>query len=139
MVQQVPHKGWTPLMLVVNAHSDEKAACLEVLLDTKADPNMRCDDGSPTALLRDHPEQRPSVGSRRRGDRADAPALRGRRQRLRQARHASALRRHHLRLQAHSTRRDTPGAGADPKLADDAGDTPLMEASSAALPTTFSD
>ena len=96
---QAPHKGWTPLMLVVNA-SDEKAAP-DVLLQAKANPNMRCDDDSLTVLHYAIRAQRLSVDSRRRGDRAAAPALRGRRQRaLRRARHASALPRHHLRLQA---------------------------------------
>ena len=132
MVQQTPHKGWTPLMLVVNAHSDEKAACLEVLLQANADPNMRCDDGSPTAL---HYAICPHDAHLLVPDAVDTVPL---------------LLRYGADVNARSAKRGTPlhyvattfgckhtprvmtmllEAGADPKLADDAGDTPLMEAS----------
>ena len=132
MVQQTPHKGWTPLMLVVNAHSDEKAACLEVLLDAKADPNMRCDDGSPTAL---HYAIIPNNAHLLVPDAVETVPM---------------LLRYGADVNARSAERGTPlhylattcgckhtprvmtmllEAGADPKLADDAGDTPLMEAS----------
>ena len=132
MVQRTPHKGWTPLMLVVNAHADERVACLEVLLDAKADPNMRCDDGSPTAL---HYAIRPHIASRLVPDAVDTVPL---------------LLRYGADVNARSAERGTPlhylattcgckhtlrvmtmllEAGADPRLADDAGDTPLLEAS----------
>ena len=132
MVQQAPHKGWTPLMLVVNAHADEKVACLDVLLQAKANPNMRCDDASPTVL---HYAIRPHNACLLSPDAVDTVPL---------------LLRYGADVNARSAERGTPlhylattcgckhtprvmtmllEAGADPKLADDFGNTPLLEAS----------
>lgn len=133
MVQQASHKGWTPLMLVVNAHADEKEACLNVLLEAKADPNVRCDAGSPTVL---HYAIRPHNASLLSPYAVDTVPLLlryGADVNARSAERGTPLHYlatvcgrhpHHLRVMTMLLQ-----AGADPKLADDNGDTPLLEAS----------